>query len=415
MLRQLIRDRPPHHFNLVANFTVPDELPDMRLAELVGVLVESHAVLRTHFDWAEDATAGTQSLSSDSAVGIHRRSMSASDAEAAFDPQAEAAFELSTEIPVRAYVVETAAERILRLVFSHIAVDGWGLGLLSTQVRTLLAGGRPDPPLVRPVEPAELAGREGSAGMQARSRAAMTHWAECLSRLDALGPEYKDRLYEACQAPRMSYRVTSTEVYSHVTKVAARYQISRAAVFLGILSMAIGLKRQLRHVPYLFETANRVSRDTHAYAGTMSQPTPCVITLARTWAEHFRQCSGALLRGVRYGYYDPYHLEQLTPPGDPAPELRFGNHFNYMFIRSAIAKRIEPGAGVLWSGVEVGEWRRPGRYEAGVGIGENSECSGLNLILDPAVYDKVDGVAILDAVRTFLRLLAAGDDAPALW
>lgn len=414
MLRQLLRDRPPHHFNLVSNFIVPNDLPDIRLAKLVGALVESHAVLRTRFNWSEDATIGTQSLLPASTIDIHRRTISASDAEAAFDPQAEAAFDFSTEIPVRASVIETPAERILRLVFSHIAVDGWGLGILSAQIRTLLIGDRPDPPLVRPVEPAELVARERSEGMQAQSRGAMTHWVECLSRLDSLGPGYRDRLYEGCQAPRMSYRVTSSEVYSHVSKVASRYRITRAAVFLGVLSMAIGLIRQVRHVPYLFEASNRISRDTHAYAGAMSQPTPCIITLARTWDEHFRQCFNALLRGARYGYYDPYHLNQLTRPGDPAPELRFGNHFNYMLAGSAAAEKGEPGARVLRNGIESREWRKPGRYETGVGIGEAAECSTINLILDPTVYDDVDGVAILDGIRTFLRLLAAGDEAPAL-
>jgi hypothetical protein len=412
MLRQLVRDRPPHHFNLVSHFAIPNELPDMRLDKLIGALVESHAVLRTRFDWSEDATTGTQSLLPNSAIDIHRRIIFTSNAEATFDPQAEAAFDFSTEIPIRAYVIETSTERMLRLVFSHIAVDGWGLGLLIAQVRMLLIGGRPDPSLVRPVEPTELAARERSEGMQAQSREAMAHWAKCLSRLDALGPGYKDRLYEGRQATRVSYRVTSTEVHSHVSKVAARYRITRPAVFLGVLSMAIGLMRQIRHVPYLFETANRISRDTHAYAGTMSQPTPCIITLARTWDEHFRQCFNILLRGVRYGYYDPYHLNQLVPPGDPAPELRFGNHFNYVVTRSEAARKGEPGARVLWSGVEFGEWRKPGRYETGVGIEESAEYTAINLILDPTVYNNVDGVAILDSIRTFLRLLAAGDEAP---
>jgi hypothetical protein len=414
MLRQLVRDRPPHHFNVISNFEIPDELPDMRLDKLVEALVGSHAVLRTRFNWSEDATFGTQTLFPDSSINIHRRTIFASDAEAAFDPQAEAAFDFSTEIPVRAYVIETSTERILRLVFSHIAVDGWGVGLLSGQIRALLAGGHPDPPLLRPVEPAELAARERSEGMQAQSREAVALWTECLSRLDALGPGYIDRLYEECQAPRVSYRVTSTELYSNVSRVAARYRITRPSVFLGVLTMVIGLMRDVRHIPYLFETANRISRDTHAYVGTMSQPAPCVITLGRTWDEHFRQCSNALLRGVRYGYYDPYHLHQLTPPGDPAPELRFGNHFNYMLTKRSGPKRGEPGAPVPWSGIEFGEWRSHGRYETGVGIEERAECCAINLILDPAVYDNVAGVGILDGIRTLLSLLAGGDEALAL-
>jgi hypothetical protein len=196
MLRQTVRDRPPHHFNTVSNFAIHDSFSDMQLDKLVGDLVESHAVLRTRFDWSEDATTGTQSVVPNSTIDIHRRTISTADVEAAFDPQAEAAFDFSMEIPVRAYLVETPAGRILRLVFSHIAIDGWGLGLLSAQVRARLLGGRPDPPLVRPVEPAELAAREQSEGMQAKSREAMTYWAECLSRLDALGPGYGDRLYE---------------------------------------------------------------------------------------------------------------------------------------------------------------------------------------------------------------------------
>jgi hypothetical protein len=414
MLRQLIRDRPPHHFNLVSNFAVPNEFSDMHLDKLVEALVESHAVLHTRFDWSEDPTIGTQSLLPDSTIGMHRRTISASETEAVFDPQAEPAFDFSTEIPIRAYVFETSAERVLRLVFSHVAVDGWGLGLLSAQVRTLLIGGHPNPPLMRPVEPTELAAREQSEGMQAQSRKAMTHWAKCLSRLHALGPGYGDRLYEGRQAPRMSYRVTSTEVHSHVGIIAARYRITRSAVFLGVLSMAVGLMRQVRHVPYLFETANRIPRDTHAYVGAMSQPAPCIITLARTWDEHLRQCFNALFRGVQHGYYDPYHLKQLAPSGDPAPELYFGNHFNYTFRRSANVMRGESAARVLWSGVEFEEWRKPGRYETGVGIEENPEYTAINLILDPEVYDNVDGVAILDNIRMFLHLLAAGGEAPAL-
>jgi hypothetical protein len=412
MLRQLVRDRPPHHFNLVRTLPIPIELPDERLDKIIEVLVESHAVLRTRFNWSEDATTGTQRLFPDGAIDIYRRAISTSDVEAAFDPQAEAPFDFSTEPPVRVYVIETPTERVLRLVFSHIAVDGWGLGLLANQVRALLVGGRSDPPLMRPVEPAELAARERSEGMQARSGKAMAHWADCLSRLAALGPGYRDRLYEGHDAPRMSYRVTSTEIYSHVSKVAVRYRITRTAVFLGVLSMVIGLMRQVRHVPYLLESVNRTSRDTHAYTGAMSQPTPCIITLSRTWDEHFRQCFNALLRGTRNGYYDPYHLQQLTPSADPAPELRFGNHFNYILIKNTAAKLGGPGTRVPWSGVEFGEWRKPGRYETGVGIGEIAECSAVNLILDPAVFDDAAGVAILDAIRTFLRLLAAGDEAP---
>jgi hypothetical protein len=414
MLRQLIRDRPPHHFNLVSNFTVPNELSDMRLNKLVEALVESNAVLHTRFNWSEDATIGTQSLLSNSTIDMRRRTISKSEAEVAFDPQAEAAFDFSTEIPIRAYVFETSAERILRLVFSHVAVDGWGLGLLSAQVRTLLIGGCPNPPLVRPVEPTELAAREQSEGMQAQSREAMTHWAKCLSRLHSLGPGYGDHLYEGRQAPRVSYRVTSTEVHSHVGIVAARYRITRSAVFLGVLSMAVGLMRQVRHVPYLFETANRIPRDTHAYVGAMSQPAPCIITLSQTWDEHFRQCFNALFRGVQHGYYDPYHLKQLALPGDPAPELYFGNHFNYTFRRNVNAMKGESATRVLWSGVEFEEWRKPGRYETGVGIEENPECTAINLILDPAIFDNVDGVAILDTIRTFLYLLAAGGEAPTL-
>jgi hypothetical protein len=410
MLRQLTRDQPPHHFNLVRRFAIPDAVPDARLDRIVGTLLESHAVLRTRFHWPEDATAGTQHLVPDAAVAIHRRAISTPDVEAAFDPQAEAPFDLSTELPVRAQLIETPAERVLRLVFSHIAVDGWGLGLLATQVRALIAGDRPQSPLVRPVEPAELAARERSEDMRARSGKAMAQWTDCLSRLAALGPGYRDRLYEGRREPRMSYRVTSTEVYAHVSEVAARYRVTRTAVFLGVLSMAIGLIRQVRHVPYLLESVNRTSRDTHAYAGAMCQPTPCIITLGGTWDEHFRQCFNALLRGARSGYYDPYHLQQLTPAGDPAPELHFGNHFNYILIKNAAARLAGRSP---WSGVEFGDWRKPGRYETGVGIGEIADCSSINLILDPAVYSDADGVAILEAIRTFLRLLAAGGEAPA--
>jgi hypothetical protein len=172
--------------------------------------------------------------------------------------------------------------------------------------------------------------------------------------------------------------------------------------------------RQVRHVPYLFETANRIPRDTHAYVGAMSQPAPCIITLSQTWDEHFRQCFNALFRGVQHGYYDPYHLKQLALPGDPAPELYFGNHFNYTFRRNVNAMKGESATRVLWSGVEFEEWRKPGRYETGVGIEENPECTAINLILDPAIFDNVDGVAILDTIRTFLYLLAAGGEAPTL-
>jgi hypothetical protein len=164
-------------------------------------------------------------------------------------------------------------------------------------------------------------------------------------------------------------------------------------------------------MPYIFETANRIPPDTLAYIGSMSQPVPCIITLAPTWGEHFRQCFDTLLRGVRRGYYDPYHLNQLVPQGAPAPELRFGNHFNYMPTGPA---RNEAGPGPdarpRWSGVEFRDRERSGRYETGVGVEERAECSTINLILDPTVFSNADGVAILESIRAFLTHLAAGGD-----
>ena len=226
MLRQLIRDRPPHHFNVVSSIAIPNDLSDARLRKIIASVIEEHAVLRTRFHWSEDATVGTQSLVHAYTLPLDLQAVSGAEdeVEAESDPRVEAAFDFSTDLPIRAYVIERPTGRMLRLVFSHLAIDGWGLGLLARQIHMLLAGARPPPPRVRPVEPHELSAREGSAGLQARSHRAMTYWTECLSRFDALGPRYNDRLYEGCQERRVSYRVTSTEVYSRVSEIVARYR-----------------------------------------------------------------------------------------------------------------------------------------------------------------------------------------------
>jgi hypothetical protein len=407
MLRQLIRDKPPHHFNLVSSFAIPDGLPDARLHGIIETIVEANPVLRTRFHWTEDATAGTQTLVDPSSVVMDHQVVS--DVGIEFDPWVAAPFDFRVENPLRAYVVESHAGRTLRLVISHLAADGWGLGLLTGQVHTLLAGGRPGPPRVRPVEPVELAAREQSAAFQARSRRAAEYWSECLSRLDALGPGYNDRLYDRGRDPRVRYRVSSTEMYAHASKVAARYRISRTAVFFGMLSMAVGRLRQVSHMLYISESANRIPPDTQAYVGSMSQPMCFVLELAPTWGEHFQQCSNDLLRGVRHGYFDPSHLHQLVPQGDPAPELRFGNHFNYM-PSSTQERGRGAAASPRWSGIECKETERPGRYDVGSGVEERDECTTVNVILDPKVFSEADGFTILETIRDALRHLAAGGD-----
>ena len=89
MLRQLIRDRPPHHFNAVSSFAIPDDLSDAGLRKIIASVIESHTVLRTRFHWSEDAAAGTQSLVRAYALPLDPQPVSGAEAEIEVEVEVE--------------------------------------------------------------------------------------------------------------------------------------------------------------------------------------------------------------------------------------------------------------------------------------------------------------------------------------
>ncbi|WEB43756.1 non-ribosomal peptide synthase/polyketide synthase [Streptomyces yunnanensis] len=100
-------------------------------------VIGRHESLRTVFPEVDGQPGQLVLDPADVRLGWERRTVSKADLSTALDEAARHGFDLSSEIPVRAWLFEVGAEEsVLLLLMHHIGSDGWSMGPLARDVVT---------------------------------------------------------------------------------------------------------------------------------------------------------------------------------------------------------------------------------------------------------------------------------------
>ncbi|MFI9367034.1 condensation domain-containing protein, partial [Kitasatospora sp. NPDC053057] len=229
---------PRAHYNIPLVLPLAGDLDQDALAAALRDVLVRHEVLRTTFvvvdaepyqhihdikelDWALQRV----DLSAAGAAGIR------AELDRALTEATETAFDLATELPIRAWLFSTGpAEHVLAVVVHHIATDGYSLRPLADDVSTAYAARRegraPDwEPL--PVQYADytLWQREllgDIAAPDSLMSRQVEYWRDALSDI----PQGLQLPYDRPRPPASSYRgystplVVSAEVHARLAKLA---------------------------------------------------------------------------------------------------------------------------------------------------------------------------------------------------
>ncbi|MFF2012516.1 amino acid adenylation domain-containing protein [Streptomyces sp. NPDC058195] len=119
-------DGPNPTYNIPLALRLTGKLDREALRAALGDVVERHESLRTVF--AEDAEGAYQVVLQNADVPWQMESVTEDELSSRLAEAARHGFDLTTEIPVRAALFETAPDQhVIHIAFHHIAVDAWSM------------------------------------------------------------------------------------------------------------------------------------------------------------------------------------------------------------------------------------------------------------------------------------------------
>ncbi|MDX5567623.1 condensation domain-containing protein, partial [Streptomyces sp. ID05-04B] len=244
---------PSAHYNIPLALPLAGELDQDALAAALRDLLERHEVLRTTFAVADGEPYQHIHAIEELDWALERVDLSGAEPSAAraerdraLADAAATAFDLSAELPIRAWLFTTApAEHVLAVVVHHIAGDGYSLRPLADDVSAAYAARRegraPDwEPL--PVQYAdytlwqrELLGDPADpAGLMSRQ---ISYWQSALSG----APEELELPYDHTRPPVASYRGHSTPLDIPAETHARLVELARAEGVTAFMALQAAL------------------------------------------------------------------------------------------------------------------------------------------------------------------------------
>ncbi|MER7188291.1 condensation domain-containing protein, partial [Streptomyces hyaluromycini] len=136
---------PSAHYNILTALRLSGDVDASALGSALRDVIGRHEVLRTVFPTAADGQPFQQVIGIDELDWeLQSVEVAASDIETEIVAAAGYAFDLASEVPIRAWLFadgsdDPSGERVLVVVVHHIAGDGWSMGPLARDVSTAYA------------------------------------------------------------------------------------------------------------------------------------------------------------------------------------------------------------------------------------------------------------------------------------
>lgn len=308
-----------HYINVRLRVHLPTTATVEGVLEALRALIREQEILRTRFPVDED---GEPHQHCDQAGELRVTLCQAGPGEvrALADAEEERLwhepFQHDDEWPLRvSVIVSDDRPRQVVFVFSHLAVDAWGCGVLRARFLDLLrtSGGAP-----------ALAPTPAPAGWQSRARAEFERTAPALeanARTLAYWRRFLDTTAQTAfpvspepgESPLFpGVGLHSVALAAAVQAFAARLRVGPASVLLGTIGAIIGIRTGTGSVPLLLASGNRFTAADAASVGTFYQAAPALIPLdAASLADTIRTADKVSKLAYLRGQGDPRDVARL--------------------------------------------------------------------------------------------------------
>ncbi|GAA1971979.1 condensation domain-containing protein [Catenulispora subtropica] len=302
-----------HYINVRLRVHLPTDATNARVLDALRALVREHEILRTRFT-AEEDREPRQHCDQAGELPVHLCQTEPGGVRKVADAEEERLwrepFQHGHEWPLRVSVVAADGRpRQVVFVFSHLAVDAWGCGVLRARFLDLLRTGGATA-TASGWQPRARAEFERSAPAREITHRFGTHWRRFLDSAPQTAFPVSP---EAGQSPLFpGVGLHSVALAAAVRALAARLRVGPAAVLVGAMSALIGIRSDTGAVPLLLATGNRFTATDAASVGTYYQAAPALIDLeAGSLAGTIRSADRASKLAYVRGQGDPREAARL--------------------------------------------------------------------------------------------------------
>ncbi|MER7705174.1 condensation domain-containing protein [Kitasatospora sp. NPDC097605] len=302
-----------HYFNIPRTLAVPAGCSTDQVVDAVWRLIDRHEALRTTFSETPDGPVQTVAGDGAAEVAVFtaERPVPPEEAAALAQRLADRPFDHATGFGMRyAVVTVDGAPSWLLLVVSHQCTDFYGIRLLEAELRTLLAGGEPDPVDWYPLDQARFQ-QEGEGA--ARGRASLDFWRRTLTRV----PRSHFDFAPAGTDPEDPERFVRLRLDSPAGAVAAdllatRCQVSTSTVLLTAAAAVIAAYSGHDTAVLQLIAGNRNEPRLRAMVGAQTENALFVLKLADgTFEDAVRRCFLPGMSAYRFGEYHPPSMDAV--------------------------------------------------------------------------------------------------------
>ncbi|ADI06245.1 hypothetical protein SBI_03124 [Streptomyces bingchenggensis BCW-1] len=320
--------RAHYDYNQRMSLPVPEGRSLREVIDAVRDLVTAHESLRTVY---RDGTADSAPYQEAQGEGrLTVRVLHGDDPAAALDALAVTDFDLSREWGIRVAVLTGPGgePRRVALYVSHVAVDGWAMGLVVRRLKALLA----DAAAVRAEaapgqavpQPADLAQTERSEIGRTADRRADAYQRSLLRRAPRTMFPNRPSTPPATATATAPAGTVGPQGWAHgefrsgrlevaAREVAGRCRAGEETVYLAAVGTLLARRAGLSHCVLKTIFANRIGAERQAMVTPLaSDVLLCFDVSGPSFDECVRAAHLAKLRGYARAQYDPARLERLV-------------------------------------------------------------------------------------------------------
>jgi hypothetical protein len=319
-----ICQRTGRTMNITVKTPLPEGAPLAEMAGLLRFLVSRHPALRTRLRFVDGPSGERhpqQVIAGSGEVPLQVADIGDDDDPAVAAEERLASrywltwFDYENEFPIRMGVVRRSGMIVyVVMAFSHVMVDGNGLGVLLADLEHLdrSTGEATAPP--GGLNPLELARMQGSSAGRRQNERSIKYWA---AQLGLLLP-WRNGEKARPQEPRFAELVVySPAMELGIRAVAARTGVNSSSVLLAAYSVAVARVFGRNPSVVQISVSNRFRPGLADMVSQVSQHVICVVDTAdATFDGVVARAQKAATSAAFYGYYDPVECVRLLDEAD---------------------------------------------------------------------------------------------------